>query len=232
MNRRSRWSGRRWAAAAPTGLIIVLLATACGRAEGGVRIERAGVAELVDQLQCETTERFEADMSFYDEMRGANCFIGEETVLLRVYENDSSVRQVLPDLAPTISAENQIVVGTNWYATGSPRKLTELARLLGADAPSRRLTPDEPPPLGDRYEALGLCSSYVTGVVRAYLLEPDAVPELTRDSESAYPGLVEVAQEVSQRLRDEGVSETDFDSAVTFHATLVRAYCARIYGGK
>ncbi|GAA2049402.1 hypothetical protein GCM10009820_04940 [Leifsonia soli] len=46
------------------------------------------------------------------------------------------------------------------------------------------------------------------------------------------PGLVEIAQKVSQRLRDKGVNERDFDSAVTFHATLVRAYCAGAYGGK
>lgn len=171
-------------------------------------------------------------MSFYDEMRGANCFIGEETVLLRVYENDSSVEQVLPDLAPTISAENQIIVGSNWYATGSPRKLGDLARLLGAESPTSRLSVDDPPPLASRSEALGLCSSYVTGVVRASLFEPSTVPQLTQNSESTYPGLVNVVQRVGQRLRDEDVAETDFDSAVTLHAGTVRAYCAEIYGGQ
>jgi hypothetical protein len=170
-------------------------------------------------------------MAFYDEMRGANCFIGEETVLLRVYEHDASVLQVLPDLAPTISAENQIVVGDNWYATGSPRKLAELARLLGVNPPTRRLSIGEPPPLAARSEALGLCSSYVTGVVRASLFEPSTVPALTRDSESTYPGLVGIVREVAQRLRDEGAGETEFDSVITFHAGIVRSYCAGIYGG-
>ncbi|RDV45038.1 hypothetical protein DOE76_09925 [Leifsonia sp. ku-ls] len=233
MNERTNRSGRRrLAAAVPTGTLLVLLLSACADAGSEVRVEREEVGELMGRLHCEKTQRLEADMAFHDEMRGANCFIGDETVLLRVYEHDSSVSHVLPDLAPTISTDNQIVVGANWYATGSPRKLAELARFVGAEPPVHRLALSSPSPLDPRDEALGLCSSYVTSVVRAVVFEPSTVPALTKDSEDAYPGLVGVAQAVGQRLRDERTTESEFDSEVTLQAGTIRSYCNDIYGGQ
>jgi hypothetical protein len=223
---------RLWLGAA-TASVVVLLAS-CTAASPKVRVELADVPDLARGLGCRTIQVLNADMAFYDDMRGLNCFFGASaTVLFRAYHHDTSIGQVLPDVAPTISAENQILLGTNWYATGTPTKLRELANLLHSSAtPIAELTAQrmpKPVPLTAQQEALGSCSSYVTGVIQSEALHPEDVASLTENSEETYPHLTDIATRVGAEVKGRGVTEENFDELVTGYASEVRAYCRQIF---
>lgn len=173
-------------------------------------------------------------MAFYDDMRGLNCFFADSaTVLFRVYQHDTSIAHLLPDLAPTISADNQIVIGTNWYATGTPAKLRKLVRLLHSSATPRAALAakgmPKPVPLTTQQEALGSCSSYVTGVIQSAALHPEDVASLTENSEDTYPHLADIVTQIVAKMELRNVTETTFDEIVTNYASDVRAYCQHIY---
>jgi hypothetical protein len=216
---------------APSLALVAILLTSCTPASARERLELDDVAVVSTRLHCDNIQTLKADMAFYDDMRGINCFFTDkQTVLLRAYQHDASLGQVLPDLAPTISAENQIIVGQNWYATGSPVKLRELAQKLDAPAPEPTLTVKTSPTLSSEHEALGMCSAYVTSVIHTYVFEPAEVPALTDGSEDAYPGILGVIERVGDELKAENVSTDTFDAMVTTQASAVRGYCAKIYG--
>jgi hypothetical protein len=210
--------------------VVTLALTSCTPVPPRDRLELEQVGAIASQLQCDSSQVLQADMAFYDDMRGLNCFFDDEqTVLIRAYQNDASLGHVVSDLAPTITAENQIIVGQNWYATGTPAKLRELTHLLRAPTPEPTFSPGTTRQLSPKHEARGMCSAYVTSVVHSYLFEPDQVSALTDGSQDAYPGLLSIVRRVGEELREEKVSAESFDWQVTAHADVVREYCAKIY---
>ncbi|UAJ80711.1 hypothetical protein IT072_06780 [Leifsonia sp. ZF2019] len=212
-------------------MVAAVTLTGCSSETARGRLELHEIPAVSAQLHCDESQVLKADMAFHDDMRGFNCFYSDkQTVLLRAYEHSASLDQILPDLAATISAENQIVIGKNWYATGSPAKLRELARNVNASPPESILTARASPPLSPQHEALGMCGAYVTSAIYTYVFEPAQLSSITQGSDDAYPGIQDIVQSVGAGLKAEDVSEDTFDSRVTDHANTVREFCARIYG--
>lgn len=215
------------------GAVVVLGVTGCGSPEAAPpesssrsssRLALQEIDFLASAMGCVHQEILRADVNHYDDMVGVNCFYHSgETVLLRVYEASTSPDQVLVDVIPTFSPNNQVAVGVNWYATGTPTRIVTAMRRLGVDAkPTARYVP-HPEPLSAHNRYLGMCSGFVASVVRGRAFQPTELDGQEDEMEQVYPGIGSVVGSVVRELGE--VVESEFDVRISELAPVLRSFC-------
>jgi hypothetical protein len=184
------------------------------------KIDTAASAMGCDQHRIVTT-----DLNHYDDLAGIDCFYsGGDTVLLRIYSQDTSPDQVLVDLVPTFDADNQVAVGANWFATGTPRRIVDALRALGVDArPSSRYVP-RPKPLSAAQEYVGSCTGFLASVARSTALDPAEFADQFSAMELVYPGAESLIASVIDALGS-NPSPTDIETRITEAAPMISSYC-------
>lgn len=218
----SRRPARRLLAVVP--VVAVLALAGCGSVPPtAVRVSPEHVLSLVENFSCDQLDLLEDDVDFYDSMQGANCvYDNQSTLLVRAYDHDASVQQVLPDWTPTLSESNQLIVGKNWFAVGTPQLLDELSSLL--DTSAQRVSEYEatPTPLSKSQQAIGACSAFVAAAVRSSVLDGTSVPT---EAESVYPGISEKVVETVGELRTSRTNSDSFDADISELGPELKAFC-------
>lgn len=192
------------------------------------RIEPSEAPAIATALGCDRADLLQDDMYSYDTMSGVNCFYpDDETIALRIYHHDSSVDRALDDLTPTFTATNQVTVGANWYATGTPRRLIQLAGAVGVVATPTDSYVPHPQAVSDELESIGACSGFVTSAVFDALYDQSAYRELLSGTVEVYPGLEDIVQTIaSEAGTDQKLTADTFPTRITAHGRAVKAYCS------
>jgi hypothetical protein len=176
-------------------------------------------------MECDQHRIVSADLNHYDDMAGVDCFYsGGDTVLLRVYRKNASPDQALVDLVPTFDADNQVAVGANWYATGTPRRIVSALKTLGIDArPSPDYVP-HPEPLTAAQEYVGTCSGFLASVARSTALDPTEFADQFSAMERVYPDSQSLVASVVDGLGADP-SPTRIEERITEAAPMITSYC-------
>ncbi|WP_431031055.1 hypothetical protein [Plantibacter sp. RU18] len=207
--------------AAATTLVLAGC-TATPASELHVSFER--VASVADSFSCAQFDVLQDDVEFYDTMRGFNCvYDNDATLLFRVYEQNTSVQQVLPGWTSTLSETNQILVGMNWFAVGSPELLDELSAHLQVSP--QRFTDYEadPAPLTESEEVISACSAFTASEVRdVVVFALPARPEADR----TYPGISAQVASAAESLENSGTTVASFEADVSALGPAFKDFCS------
>ncbi|MGJ4845164.1 hypothetical protein [Leifsonia sp. Le1] len=195
------------------------------------RIEPSEAPAIASALGCDRADLLVDDMYSYDTMSGVDCFYpGGETIALRIYRHDSSVDRALDDLTPTFNATNRVTVGANWYATGTPGRLVQLAATVGVTATPTDSYVPHPQAVSDELESIGTCSGFVTSLIFDALFDQSAYHELLPGTVEVYPGLEAIVQAIANEAgADQHLTADTFHTRITAYGKTVKAYCAGLW---
>ena len=165
------------------------------------RIDLDDVSLLDDALGCTRSDILLDDLDFFDAMRGIDCFFtDDEAVLLRAYERESSVDQVLVEWLPTFSRANQVIVGANWFAVGAPERLLVLAARFGVAAEPTAAPEPRPLPLTPMQERVGACTTTVSQFIGQAVMDPAGTRDALDDAEAVLPGITSFVERIADRI--------------------------------
>lgn len=181
---------------------------ASGEDASASRLELDDVSRLHDALDCLRSDVLLDDLNFFDAMRGIDCYVtADEAILVRAYERESSVDQTLVDWLPVLSRAQQVIVGANWFAIGTPGRLTTLAERLGLNTRPTPTPAIRPQQLTPDQERIGSCSTTVSQLVQQLIDEASAPSTDLADAERVLPGITTVVERLAGRLTDSSTSD-------------------------
>lgn len=105
--------------------------------------------ELRSQLPCTDSDTWRDDMSFYDAMNGFDCFDDVGASFIRVYAQNTSPPQVLPDWDGTYGDDRGLAVGAHWFVIGPRDVVASLSAPKGELRFEERPTRSEVSPQDD-----------------------------------------------------------------------------------
>lgn len=160
-------------------------------AERGPALPQSSLQGAADALRrsvsCEDSDELKADLAFWDEMRGFDCFGQPGPVFIRVYAHAESVPQTLEDWNGTFTAERAVVRGGNWYVIGPPA-VVEAVR-APVDMPRIATNAGHPQPLTAEQDYLTTCMRFVATESQRYVEQPSKRSASAEQYEALFPGV-------------------------------------------
>ncbi|MDA4893717.1 hypothetical protein [Microbacterium resistens] len=183
------------------------------------------MSAIAAELGCAQVYSLADDLYHDDSMRGFDCLLDHQLLMLRVYQESRSPAQALEGWDELITSARQLMLGTNWYAIGRPTSLDRLAHVLNVE-PVHGTTLPVPEPVAPAQARMRGCSTAVATIVKAAAgLSPD--PELARSYESTFAGISDFSNQVFNELRAEGEINPDvIEYDLSEHGPEIKSFCA------
>jgi hypothetical protein len=164
------------------------------------------LAEMADQLRsqvpCEVADTWHDDMSFWDSMRGFDCFDHKQATFVRTYAHDASVAQTLADWDGTFGRQRGVAHGRGWYVIGPPEVVAHVT------GPSGRPPSEDRPPqsaaLTPLQDYVTTCTRFTLSEAERYTKRPDRADSNAANYERLFPG---VKRRVDAAIKALGLAE-------------------------
>ncbi|WIE71685.1 MULTISPECIES: hypothetical protein [unclassified Curtobacterium] len=187
--------------------------------------------QLRDSVPCEDADALLDDLSFWDAMRGFDCFNGGDATFVRAYAHTASVPQTLEDWADTFNGERAVARGENWYVIGPPAIVAALD--APPDAPKIAGDAGSPTKLTAEQEYLTTCTQFVASEGERYVNHPGERNETAAQYDRLFPAVTaEVHRAVDSLGRDRirKVPDTErWAAALSPIGPRLKAKCATAY---
>jgi len=219
----------------PAAVLCVLMMAGCSaplvehKQVADLHIDRADILELSRRFDCESTQEIRDDVYFFDPMTGVDCVYSDGTsVLVRVYKNQESPGQVLPDWEGLLSKSTQLMVGKNWFAVGDPVRLEGIAKALGVE-PLVGIEVPPAVPLTAKQSRIRECSVAAVTITRDYVLQQAMDQGVAPSYEQEFTGIVNFAQRLASAINASGTfDESSFEYVVAAYGSKIKDFCSAV----
>lgn len=179
---------------------------------GNQEITIADIEELSNNSMCTSSQILLGDPDFYGPASGLHCILDDSTgIVLRVYNEQSAVAEVVGNWDEVVSEENQIVYSDNWFAIGPEQALNSMFQKYEKNGPQSTIP--ETIALSDSKADALLCSS-VTYFTIQESITGAAREELQQYYEN-YPGMERTRDYIVSEAQDQGLDVPAEDSLET-----------------
>lgn len=165
---------------------------------------RAMADGLRSELPCAEADTWFDDMSFWDAMRGFDCFDPAGTSFVRVYRHAPSVPQVLQDWNGTLGSDRALAFGAHWFVIG-PRAVIEDVRRPTREP--RTTASRTPTALTSAEDYLTTCVRYGASEGERFVRDPDGHDPDDEQYAVLFPGVTKTIHSAVRALGPERIEE-------------------------
>ncbi len=174
-------------------------------------------------LRCDDVRAIDADVYFYDEMKGFDCILQDGSALIfRQYRNPDSVAQVLQDWQPVLSQSRPVTWGTDWFAIGPVKQVEQVSRALRDSVEPTTETPSALP-LSPWADEMTSCVRFVSSTLTDFALSPDMYMSEIASLNRIYPGIRSFVESELPPSRASRLKELFDSDSLGFQAELAES---------
>lgn len=187
--------------------------------------------EIEDALDCEEVRYMQDDVYFHDSMKGLYCMPetdGDYATEVRIYTESESPAQTLDEQEGVVGEDVKLLLGTNWYAVGTAKKLESIADAVGVE-PILWSTLPKATLESERDGMIDSCATAAVTLIRSRVVDgSDAVPKSTLESSEEYfPSIGQRSAKIASEIIHDNpeINDTEFEFIVTDYGPRIKRFC-------